>query len=62
MWGNASPVGPHISKFGSSDMPIVNYSIAQGGWATGFQILTGDPSFASTRITGPTGRSLLIST
>jgi hypothetical protein len=51
LWNNSSPTGPQISRFGTTDMPVVNYSIVQGGWAGGgTQILTDDPSFADTEL------------
>ena len=42
-WGNTGP-SPQIGHFGSP--PVVNYSIVQGGWATGANIVDADPSFA----------------
>lgn len=42
-WGNTG-TNPQISFWTTT--PSVNYSIVQGGWATGSNILTGDPSFA----------------
>jgi predicted outer membrane repeat protein len=47
LWGNTAGFDAQISRYGSSDMPVVNYSIVQGDWGTGTQILTGNPSFKS---------------
>jgi len=44
LWGNSSGVGAQISYWTTA--PTVNYSIVQGGWGGGTQILTDDPSFA----------------
>jgi len=49
IWGNtAGVVGPQISSW--TTPATVNYGIVQGGWATGANILTGDPSFADAEL------------
>lgn len=49
VWANTGPI-PQISSFGGTDVAEVNYGIVQGGWATGSNILTDDPSFADTEL------------
>jgi len=46
LWGNTASTGPELwYETFYSLQPVVNYSIVQGGWALGTQILTADPSF-----------------
>jgi len=46
-WGNTGP-NPQISYWTTA--PTVNFSIVQGGWGTGANILTDDPSFADAEL------------
>jgi predicted outer membrane repeat protein len=47
LWGNSGP-NPQIVAW--ANQPEVNYSIVEGGWATGTHILTSDPFFADAEL------------
>jgi predicted outer membrane repeat protein len=54
LWGNTASTGPELwYETFFSIQPVVNYSIVQGSWTAGTQILDTDPMFADAELRIP---------